>query len=382
VKHFGFGAVKNYRDLDKIFEIARKGELPSMKWPFWTRIGLGQPDDCETIDPLLSLHADGMASRDESGRVEAHLLGCADCRESLQWMRATQRALSARPVVEPPVDLHARITAAISASSAAPLPTSFQTRPASTFTRRPALAAAASLSILGLVGYSLLHHSAPQTTVRPARLPMVATGAVSNTPTPTVLPSPSAKTQTKHFAPVTIHPAPTENTQLADRNTDNTVEEDTSTPPESTKSTPLSLPVHAHSVTVLVKKAARPTLAPSLMATKTPIVPSVVRKTPVIQPEKEKAEPVVALVPKPETTVPVTIAPTIVHQDPPARVAYSAGEGHSHTEDLMGSVKAHLGQMQNFTHATIRRVNTDGSLAVRLVDQEKTPGVDAVHGSF
>jgi hypothetical protein len=344
-----------------------------MKWPFWTRISLGQPDDCETIDPLLSLYADGMASRDESGRVEAHLLGCNDCRESLQWMRATQRALSARPVVAPPVDLHARIAVAIAASSAAPLPMSFQTRPARTFTRRPALAAAASLSILGLVGYSLLHHSAPQTTIRPVKPPMVAATHIPNTPTPTVVPSPSAKPQTKHFAPVTIHPAPAENTRLADRNTDNTGQEETLTPSETVKPMPSSLTVHARPAMALVKKSARPTLAPRLMAVRTPL----------IQPEKEKSEPVIALVPKPETTVPVTVAPTIVHQDPPpTMVASSAGEGHSHTEDLLGSVKAHLGQMQNFTHTTIRRVNTGGTLAVRLVDQDKTPGVSITNGSF
>ena len=354
-----------------------------MKWPFWTRIGLGQPDDCETIDPLLSLYADGMAASDESRRVETHLLDCADCRESLQWMRATQHALSARPVVAPPVNLQARIAAALAASSAAPLPKSFRIRPVRTFARKPALAAAASLSILGLVGYSLLHHPSPPVAVRPTQLPMVAQTPVTTAPTPTVLPLPSRKSPAKHFAPVTIHAAPAENTRLADRNMDNAVEEGASTSPEATKSVPLSLPVRTHPAMALVKKATNPTVTQRLMATKTPLVPSEVRRTPVIQPEKEKPEPVVASIPKPDSAVPVTVAPTIVHQDPPpTMVASSVGEGHTHTADLLGSVKVHLGQMQNFTHATIHRVNTGGALAVRLVDQDKTPGVPITNGSF
>ena len=121
------------------------------------------PDDCGTIDPLLSLHADGMASAEEAQRVEAHLPGCDACRESLAWMRATQRALASRPIVSPPADLRARIAAAIAASSAAPVPVSFTVR--RSFTLRPVYAAAASVALLGIISYGLLHTQTPQAAV-------------------------------------------------------------------------------------------------------------------------------------------------------------------------------------------------------------------------
>ena len=147
-----------------------------MKWPFWTRTQpalLPELDDCEAIDPLLSLYADGMASPNEARRVETHLPGCDSCRELLAWMQATQRALAARPVVRPPAELRARIADAIAAASAAPVP-AFGTRPARSFSLRPAYAAAASLTIVGLVSYSLLHHPTPAVHPPVASSPLVA----------------------------------------------------------------------------------------------------------------------------------------------------------------------------------------------------------------
>ncbi len=85
--------------------------------------------------------------------MEAHLPSCGSCRASLFWMQATHRALAARPVAVPPADLHSRIAEAIAASSAAP-----SLRPVRSFTLRPAYAAAASLTVLGVIlGHSLLH---------------------------------------------------------------------------------------------------------------------------------------------------------------------------------------------------------------------------------
>ena len=159
-----------------------------MEWRFWARTRPAHlnafEDDCEAIEPLLSLYGDGMASAAEARLVEAHLPGCESCRESLAWMQATRRALSNRPVQSPPPDLHARIAEAIAASEAAPL----RLRPARTFATRPAFAAAASLAAVGLfLGYSLTHLPHPGTSVKP----VPQTVAVVPQTGPSVLVSPT-----------------------------------------------------------------------------------------------------------------------------------------------------------------------------------------------
>ena len=132
-----------------------------MKWSFWTQhrhpgTDASELDRCETIDLLLSLYVDHVASEAESRRVEMHLPGCESCRESLEWMQATRRALSSRPVMLPPADLRARIAGAIAASTEASA-----IRSTRSFALRPAYAAAASLSVLGAIvlGHSLLTNS-------------------------------------------------------------------------------------------------------------------------------------------------------------------------------------------------------------------------------
>jgi hypothetical protein len=168
-----------------------------MNWLPWTTPRTA-PDDCDSLDPLLSLYADGMASPQEVRRVESHLPGCAECRQSLLWMQATRRALAARPVVPPPHDLRARIAEAIAASSAAPL----AARPVRSFRLRPAFAAAASLSVIGLLSYGLLHAPAPPETVHPQPPAAVATvphtGALPVTPGAVV--RPAASPQPLHHA--------------------------------------------------------------------------------------------------------------------------------------------------------------------------------------
>lgn len=169
-----------------------------MEWRFWARTRPAQfdasGDDCEAIEPLLPLYGDGMASAAEARLVESHLPGCESCRESLAWMQATRRALCGRPVLSPPVDLHARIAEAIAASEAAPL----RLRPARTFTTRPAFAAAASLAAVGLfLGYSLTHLPRPGVAVTApphsiANVPSVTPPAVI-TPTKPTAPSMTAK---------------------------------------------------------------------------------------------------------------------------------------------------------------------------------------------
>ncbi len=181
-----------------------------MNWLSWTP-PRSAPDDCVSLDPLLSLYADGMASPDEARRVSAHLPGCADCRQSLLWMQATRRALAARPVVPPPHDLRARIAEAIAASSAAPA----AARPVLSFTLRPAFAAAASLSVLGLLSYGLLHAPAPHDAVNPP--PPVAVATVPHTDVLPVTPGHAAKlpASRRHVHPVSPVQADAERVAIA-----------------------------------------------------------------------------------------------------------------------------------------------------------------------
>ena len=174
-----------------------------MNWLPWTTPRTA-PDDCASLDPLLSLYADGMASPQEVRRVESHLPGCAECRQSLLWMQATRRALAARPVVPPPPDLRARIAEAIAASSVAPA----ALRPVRSFALRPAFAAAASLSVLGLLSYGLLHAppphggAVPVVTVTPGP-PVVATLPRDTAPlvTPGPAQQPAVSRPARHVSP-------------------------------------------------------------------------------------------------------------------------------------------------------------------------------------
>jgi anti-sigma factor RsiW len=55
---------------------------------------------------------DGTLGADERARVEAHLAGCATCREDVAAATAARRELRALPRVDPPADLHDRVVAA------------------------------------------------------------------------------------------------------------------------------------------------------------------------------------------------------------------------------------------------------------------------------
>jgi len=175
-----------------------------MSWLFWTHTRTAQPDDCASLAPLLSLYADGMASSDEARHVAEHLPGCAACRQSLLWTQATRRALAARPIMPPPPDLRARIAEAIAASSAAPA----ALRPVRSFALRPAFAAAASLSVLGLLSYGLLHAppphggAVPVVTVTPGP-PVVATLPRDTAPlvTPGPAQQPAVSRPARHVSP-------------------------------------------------------------------------------------------------------------------------------------------------------------------------------------
>jgi len=142
---------------------------------------------CDAIEPLLPLYADGFASPAEIRLVDTHLPDCAGCRASLTCIQATHAALASRPIAVPPPDLHSRIALAIAASPAAPV----RLRPARVFSLRPAYAAAASLTAIGIalgISYPLWHLPA-QVAVKPAPRPTaVATvpAAVKSHSLPTV----------------------------------------------------------------------------------------------------------------------------------------------------------------------------------------------------
>ncbi len=162
-----------------------------MNRPFWSFRSLPL-NACDSIEPLLSVYADGMASHAEARRVEAHLPECENCRAALSWMQATRTVLASRPVAVPPPGLHSRIALAIAASSPAPV----TLRPARVFTVQAAYAAAASVTALGAVlGYALWHTPVEVPVKHPAR-PVV----LAAVPPPVVTPPLAVRT---HSAPNT-----------------------------------------------------------------------------------------------------------------------------------------------------------------------------------
>ncbi len=321
-----------------------------MEWRFWAqtrlaqlnRLGDASGDDCEAIEPLLSLYGDGMASAAEARRVEAHLPGCESCRESLAWMQATRRALSARPVQSPPPNLHARIAEAISASETAPL----RLRPARTFVTRPAFAAAASLTVVGLfLGYSLTHLPRPSVSIKPvptvATVPDIAPPVLVSPVKPT---APSVAVKKPKPAPLMANNAGPDDTQTATT--------ETAPPPRVTER--LSVPTMR-----VVPKAApalpapRPQVKPvappkaSLIATQPP---ATIKKTLPALPTKES--PQIARNYPDVQVLPATVTP----QEPPApeqTAPATPSEPRLQTVDFIREVRAHLPSPRKFGQSTV-----------------------------
>ncbi|MDQ2688475.1 MAG: zf-HC2 domain-containing protein [Armatimonadota bacterium] len=302
------------------------------------------PDVCETILPLLSLQADGMASADESRRVESHLKTCDDCRRAQSWMQATHLAIAQRPLVVPPPDLRARIAQAVAAQAA---PVVFTTR--RPLVLRPAFAVAASLALAAAwVGHELL-------TVHPTAQPSQVADATHATPSPTVKSTPSATPTTppKLFAktlPALIRHAPTKTIERV------ATAPQTVTPriavlesalpvptprPTMTPHAPLIAKAPAPIVTVAVKPRTAATPAPKIvhMATAPRVVPQLtvpsvttpdLTPPPVVIPE---AAPTVAAV------KPVEPTPASTPEPAPMRVARRA--------DALSVVRAHLTSSQS-----------------------------------
>lgn len=364
-----------------------------MKWTFWTRTQPADLDDCGAIDPLLSLYADGLASAGEAQRVETHLPGCPACREALAWVRATQRALAARPVASPPADLHARIAAAIAASSEAPETASFQTRRG--FALRPMFAAAASVAVLGVVSYGLLHTQTPQTARQTVPAPTKVAAAPSVGPsvslTPTITPHPGVKPRIVRHLAVPPKPARSNPDLMARAQPNESQPEPVAAKASHEVGSAAKPPIQPAPLMAsiklpvpTIKKPSLPKFKPDLMATsKHPVPSSGTRKVPVPQPEAKKPEAIVATTAQPTspTAVPVNVGAPTIKQDPaPTVVVVSTHESHAQRANLL-SLGAYVGQMKSFTHNTVSREAANGATyAVRTLDSNKTPGIDLVHG--
>ena len=217
-----------------------------MQWRFPLKFGrIDRPavtnDECDAIEPLLSLYSDGMASAAETKRVEAHLADCESCRKAHFWIRATYEVISHRPAALPPADLASRIQRAIAEADAAdsgvkPIPgVTARVR----FNPRPAYALAAALLVAAaVIPLARLHpgsktvavnvpsqstHVGPSTlpiappvaivkpSVSPAPPPVIKMAAVPHESDHTVSTHPDVDREPTHSAPRVRHetvPAP------------------------------------------------------------------------------------------------------------------------------------------------------------------------------
>ena len=364
----------------------------AMNRPFWShRRRLSEPS-CESVEPLLPLYADGMATPDEMRFVEAHLPACADCRAALSWIQATHSALASRPIAAPPPDLHSRIAQAIAASSAAPgtlgasVPFASPLRPARSFTRRSAYAAAASLTALGIAVSFPLWHLSPHSAAKPA--PPVLTA--SSTAPPAHLP---AKPMPQHAAPLIAStgqkPKPGARAVPLTRQSlpmtmpheaavpqESGVPQETVVPQEQVAST---LPAPHPAATMRVNLPRRsPAAARSLVASasripaekRLPIVPDAAPKTAA---PKISDTPLVA-----KQDAPVTVAPAIVTADPPVKTA-----SLPRSEDFLGPVNAAAKAMRTVafgsTSLTKRQVYSGVASTVQSLDSNHVAVYNAIY---
>lgn len=115
------------------------------------------------LDPLeLAERAEGLLASDRATAVEAHLASCAQCRELATSVAGVTTTLAAEPHELPiPDGVAARIDAALAEEAAARGPRASRRGGTEGFWsglrgRLPAIAAAAaSVAVLGLIGYSL-----------------------------------------------------------------------------------------------------------------------------------------------------------------------------------------------------------------------------------
>lgn len=376
-----------------------------MNWPFWSNRRLFESSEsfCGSIEPLLPLYADGMATPDEMRLVEAHLPACADCRAALAWIQATHFALASRPAAAPPPDLHSRIASAIAASPAAPVTLgAFASpfRPVRSFALRPAYAAAASVTVLGvaLALSSSLRHLPPRSAVQPA--PPVQTAA--STVPPAHLP---AKPLPQRIAP---HLGPTHSTPLvastgqkpepgaravplARKFVPLTVPREAGTPQESAgpqekvgPQVASAVPASHPATTVRVKLPSPPAATHGLIASVNHVpaekrLPAVSDAAPRTAAPNISDTPLVARQDARLLPVPVTIEPaTVTAEAPPVKTA-----SLPHSEDLLGSVNAAAKAMRTVafgsTNLTKRQAYSGVANAVQSLDSSRVPVYNAIY---
>ena len=350
-----------------------------MNWPFWSLSRPAQFLSCESIEPLLSLYADGMASADEARLVEAHLPDCPDCREALSWIQATHRTLAARPIALPPANLHSRIAQAIAASSAAPIKLS----PARSFTLRPAYAAAASLTVLGLVlSYSLWHSPAQTPVKQTPKLPRMA-----SVPKPIARPHQAQLPRTvrvKSVRPLVASNAPSVKPITVKRL------------PTLRKTAPIRLTLPQEQVASRLPIPAAPHTHPVLLRAKTPvhtlpqhnltasnkIVPAeVLHKTVPVETIAPKLS-VSPLVANNHTQEPVTVhilPPTVTAEPPKVQTASETSAPSSKLGDILGPVRTRIGQMRSVAYLTTSRSYRGASHVMQSLDTEHTAYIDGIH---
>lgn len=342
-----------------------------MNRPLWSFSH--SPSGCDTIEPLLPLYADGIASPSEIRLVEAHLPGCAGCRAELSWIQATHAALASRPVAVPPPDLHGRIAQAIAASSAAPV----TLRPARVFSLRPAYAAAASLTAAGIafgLSYSLWH-TPSQTIVKPVAPPQVAKSA----------PMPVVKTR---LAPKTIklHALVASNTVKARAVKHLPVVHQTPpvfvaptehiaklTPKQSVVPFTLKTPVHHLTPNKQVASAPPAEKHPLFHTDK------------ITAPKHTEPEKVAALLPKEPVHVNVEVKAPIINVDPPAaQVASNTKARTPESRTLLGPAVASALRMQTvgykMRNSAVRHASQSATDMMYSADTGRVAYIDAVHG--
>ena len=357
-----------------------------MNWPFWSLSRPAQLLNCESIEPLLSLYADGMASPEEVRHVETHLPDCADCREALSWMQATHRTLAARPVAIPPANLHSRIALAIAASSAAPI----KLTPARSFTLRPSYAAAASLTIFGLVLSYSLWHSPPETSVKPAPRPT----HMASVPQPAVKSLPhSIPGRLPHSVKVkSLRPLVAANAPVVVRPAVKRLPIVRKAEPIPQDRVASNVPIHTAPLTHLVPlhvKTPGHALPPHHLMASSKIVPTETRHLP-ITPEKAIAPKlsVSPLVANNHTQEPVTVhilPPTVTVQSPVVQTASATSAASPNFGGILGPVNAHfkqIGQMRNVSYATrftVRQSNLGATNVMHALDNEHFAYQDGIH---
>jgi len=143
---------------------------------------------CDLFDsPDIELYFYNELDAGERARVDAHLRGCAACRQRLDDLRAIRRALASRPVVDAPPagdwsGFMRRLDAAIAADTTAPGAASVSPRAATPrrgWSLRPALALAAMLALV-TIGVAI----AARYRTTPAPVIESASQAPAQTPAP------------------------------------------------------------------------------------------------------------------------------------------------------------------------------------------------------